>query len=146
MRQFVLFLAVLKNFVLPMGRDGSHEILKVMSVVHKCSSPAIMEKLGMMLGVGHHTTLIVNILFKTSFFPTKGKKNNQSSVSDPDLEIPTLGSTDNAGNLVNLVSSIIGSIYPGVGISRSASKTDGRFYLSFPDSELYPFTAGSPVI
>ena len=36
-----------------------------------------------------------------------GKENNQSSVSDADREIPTLGSTDNAGNSVNLVSGII---------------------------------------
>ena len=36
-----------------------------------------------------------------------GKKNNQTLVSDADREIPTLGSTDNAGNLVNLVSCII---------------------------------------
>ena len=36
-----------------------------------------------------------------------GKKNNQTSVSYAGGEIPTLGSTDNAGNLVNLVSGII---------------------------------------
>ena len=37
-----------------------------------------------------------------------GKKNNQSSsVSDVDQEIPTLGSMDNAGNEVNLISGII---------------------------------------
>ena len=36
------------------------------------------------------------------------KKNNQTSVSDADRAIPTLGSTDNAGNQsVNLVSGII---------------------------------------
>ena len=29
-----------------------------------------------------------------------GKKNNQTSVSDADLEIPTLGSMDYAGNKV----------------------------------------------
>ena len=34
-------------------------------------------------------------------------KNNQSSVSDADQEIPTLESTDDAGNSVNLVSGII---------------------------------------
>ena len=36
-----------------------------------------------------------------------GKKNNQTSVSNADLEISTLGSMDNAGNEVNLVSGII---------------------------------------
>ena len=35
------------------------------------------------------------------------KKNNQTSASDADREIPILGSTDNAGNEVNLVSGII---------------------------------------
>ena len=54
----------------------------------------------MTFGVGHRTTLTVNILFKTSIFPIVGKKNNQPSVSDADREIPTLGSTDDAGNMV----------------------------------------------
>ena len=35
-----------------------------------------------------------------------GTENNQTSVSESDREIPTLGSTDNAGNSVNLVSDI----------------------------------------
>ena len=81
------------------------------------------KKLWVMLVVGHHTMLTVIILFKTLTFPIIGKKNNQSSVSDADWEIPTLGSMDNAGNLVNLVSS-------RAWISRSASETNGRFYFS----------------
>ena len=36
-----------------------------------------------------------------------GKKHNQTSVSGADQELPALGSTDNAGNEVNLVSGII---------------------------------------
>ena len=36
-----------------------------------------------------------------------GKKNNQTSVSDADQEIPTVGSTDTVGNSVNLVSGIV---------------------------------------
>ena len=44
-----------------------------------------------------------------SIFPIIGWKTNQSSVSDADREIPTLRSTDNAGNSVNLVSEIIRS-------------------------------------
>ena len=36
-----------------------------------------------------------------------GKKNNHTLVSDADREIPILGSTDNTGNEVNLVSGII---------------------------------------
>ena len=34
-------------------------------------------------------------------------KDNQTSVTDAHREIPTLRSTDNAGNLVNLLSGII---------------------------------------
>ena len=37
----------------------------------------------------------------------KKQKNNQTSVSDADRDIQPLGSTDNAGNSVNLVSDII---------------------------------------
>ena len=40
-------------------------------------------------------------------FNVIGKKNNQTSVSDADKEIPTLGPADNAGNSVNLVFGII---------------------------------------
>ena len=40
-------------------------------------------------------------------FTFLGKKNNQSLVSDADQEIPTLGSMNNAGNFVKLVSGII---------------------------------------
>ena len=36
-----------------------------------------------------------------------GKKNNQTSASDADQEIPALRSTDNARNMVNFVSGII---------------------------------------
>ena len=36
-----------------------------------------------------------------------GKKNNQTSVSDADRKILTLGSTNNTGNSVNIVSAII---------------------------------------
>ena len=60
----------------------------------------------MTFGVGRHTPLTENIIFKTSIFQRVGKKNNQSSVSDADREIPTRGSTDNAGNSVNFVSGI----------------------------------------
>ena len=57
-----------------------------------------------------------------------GKKNTQTSVSDADREIQTLGSTDNAGNSVNFVSGII--VYPRVLISLSASETNDRVYFS----------------
>ena len=40
-------------------------------------------------------------------FNVIGKKNNQTSVSDAVREIPTLRATHNAGNSVNLVSSIL---------------------------------------
>ena len=42
-----------------------------------------------------------------TIFNVIGKKHNQTSVSDADREMPTLRSMDNAGNSVNLVSSII---------------------------------------
>ena len=66
-------------------------------------------------------------------FNVVGKKNNQTSVSDEDREIPILGSTDNAGNSENLVSGI--SVYPRDGNSLFASETDVRFYLSCPWAE-----------
>ena len=59
-----------------------------------------------------------------------GKKNKETSVSDVDREIPTLGSTNYTGNSVNFVSAL--SVYPRIGISRSASETDDRFCLSKP--------------
>ena len=65
------------------------------------------EDLQMTFGVGHRITLIVNVLFKTLIFQRIGKTNNQSFVSNADREIPTLRSTDNAGNSVNLISNII---------------------------------------
>ena len=39
-------------------------------------------------------------------FNVIGKKNNQTLISDADRKIQTLGSADNAGNSVNLVSGI----------------------------------------
>ena len=52
------------------------------------------------------------------------KKNNQTSVSDADREIPNFGSTDNAGV----------RHYPFTSgwDSLSASETDERSYLSYP--------------
>ena len=38
---------------------------------------------------------------------SRDKKNNQTFVSDADREVLTLGSTDNAGNSLNLVSGIV---------------------------------------
>ena len=73
----------------------------------------------MTFGVGCHLALIVkiiikgnnrNIVIKIRFFPIIGKENNQSPVSDADREIPALGATDNAGNLINPFPSL--SIYP----------------------------------
>ena len=55
-------------------------------------------------------------------FKVMSQKNNQISVSDADREIPTFGSTNNARNLVNLVSAL--SVDPRVGISWSASEKD----------------------
>ena len=74
--------------------------------------------------VDRHTMLIVNIVFKTMIFRITDKKNNQSSVSYADREIPTLGSTDNAGKKVNLVSGII-RLHSGLDFS-----TNDSFFLS----------------
>ena len=46
-------------------------------------------------------------MINTNFNDNGKKKENQTSVNDVDREIPTLGSTDNAGNEVNLVSGIV---------------------------------------
>ena len=75
-------------------------------VVYNCSLRAVMKTPNDVWSWPSYN-IIVNIFFKTSIFPVIGKKNNQSSVFDADQEIPTLGSTDNAGNSVNLVSGII---------------------------------------
>ena len=65
------------------------------------------EKRRLTFRVGHHTTLLLIFFFKVSIFQIIGKKNNQSSVSNEDREIPTLVSMDNAGISVNLVSGSI---------------------------------------
>ena len=67
-------------------------------------------------------------MIKSIFNVICKEKNNQTSVSYPDQEIPTFGLTENAGNEVTLVSGI--TCLPLVGISQSASETDDRFYLS----------------
>ena len=59
-----------------------------------------------------------------SNFKYIGKKNNQTSVSDAEGEIPTLGWTDNSGNSVKLVSGII-----RLPSGWFASETDDRFYF-----------------
>ena len=65
----------------------------------------------------------------------KDKKNNQTTVSDADGEITTLGLTDNAGNSFPAF-----SVYPRIGISLSTSGTDVKFYLScFPLCFLFCF-------
>ena len=55
-------------------------------------------------------------------FNVLGKKNNQISVSDADREIPTLGQWIMLEN----------SVYPQVGISLSALKTNDRFNFCLP--------------
>ena len=62
------------------------------------------------------------------FYSIIGKKYIQLSMYDADREIPTLGSTDNAGSSVNSFPAL--SVYPRVGISLSESETYDRFYLS----------------
>ena len=78
---------MLENSILPISWDSPHEKLKVTSVVYKCYLRIVMQNFEW------HAELDV-------IFPIIGKKNNQSSVSDVDQEIPTLRSTDSAGNSV----------------------------------------------
>ena len=84
-------------------------------------------------GEGRYTTLKDKIREITksminNYLNGIGKQNNQTSVSDADSEIPIIGSTDNAGNSVNLVPAL--SVYPRAGISRSAfSWVDKRHYF-----------------
>ena len=56
------------------------------------------------------------------------KKNNQTSVSDADRKIPTHRSADNVENEVSMFPALF--VDQRDGISRSASVTDDRFYLS----------------
>ena len=117
-------LVVLENSVLPMGWDSPHAKLKKTSLftnVYKRNTTIDVRILP-----SYNVT--VNILSKASIFPIICKKNKQSSVFYPDQEIPTLGSTDNAGNEMHLVLAL--SVYPRIGISRFASETNDRFYLS----------------
>ena len=58
------------------------------------------------------------------------KKNNQTSISDVDREISTLGSTDNAGNSVNLISGIIRLPIGSGFLYLHQRASDDRFYLS----------------
>ena len=91
--EFVLFFAVLEHGLRQLTRDTISDVSCLQTFLKRCN-----EKLQMTFGVGHHTTLIVNSLFKTSIFPVIGKKNNQSSVSDADREIQSL---------LNLISGIV---------------------------------------
>ena len=102
--QFVLFFSGAAKFCpthrpRQLTRDTKSDLIYLQILL-----TPLNEDLQMTSGVDHHTALIVNVLFKTSIFQRKGKKNNHSSVSDADREIPTLRSTNNAGNSVNLVS------------------------------------------
>ena len=73
-----------------MGWDSSHETLKLTSVVYKRSLRAVTKN------AEWPSELAViqrycNILIKALIFLIKDKKNNQSSVSDADQEILTIG-------------------------------------------------------
>ena len=64
-----------------------------------------------------------------------GKKNNQTSVSDADRDIPILRSMDNTGNSVNL---IYGIIHLPSGLDFSVCiETNDRFYFSISSRVSY---------
>ena len=65
--EFVLFLAVLDNSVLPMGLDSSHATLKVTSVVYKRSFRTVTKTPNDIMSRPSYN-VIVNILFKLRFF------------------------------------------------------------------------------
>ena len=55
------------------------------------------EKLRMTFKISRHTTLIVKNVIELRL-SNYNRKNNQPLVPDADREVPTFGSTDNAGN------------------------------------------------
>ena len=68
------------------------------------------DKRRLAFGEGHYATKnvrkIKQAMNDNDYFNVIDKKNNQTSVSDADRQIPILGPTDNAINSVNLVSGI----------------------------------------
>ena len=66
--EFVLFLAVLENSVLPMGCDSSHETRKSDISCLQTFFTRRNEKRRMTFGADFSYNVIVNILFKTSIF------------------------------------------------------------------------------
>ena len=89
----------------------------------------LIKDLQVTFGVGRHTTLIVIFFLKASIFQRIGKK-NQMSVSDADQEIPVLGSTDNAGNSVNLHGFLHLPFTSGWDFSVCIGPMNDRFYFS----------------
>ena len=83
----------------------------IFQYINVCPVPREMLKTSAYgLGFQHLPRDLANVnAWKTMFDPYNiiGKKNNQTSVSGADWEITTLGSTDNAGNSVNLHFGII---------------------------------------
>ena len=104
---------MLENSVLLMGWDSPHATLKVMSELYISEETSFLphhEKHRMTFRKGHYAKVSKrkemtgdNIIF----FNVIGKKSNLSLIPDADRETPTLGSMDNAGNSVELVSGII---------------------------------------
>ena len=78
-------------------------------IIHhrKVTHPSVTKKVSIVItqNIGTQQHILSFLTYETEV----GKKNNQTSVSDADREIPILGSTENAGNSVNLVSGIIRS-------------------------------------
>ena len=129
--EFVLFLAVLGNSVLPMGWDSSHATLNndVRTLNFRSDitfAPLQNKKPKSLCDVKCQKRKEWQII--NNNFNVIGKKNNQTLVSDADREIPTLWSTDNAGNSVNLVSGII--LLPSGWDLSVCIGDQKRFYLS----------------
>ena len=96
-KEYWLIFTILK---FPLGLQFSHnltkfKIIKYISTIYIMTTTCTyLQQLTQVSDVAHGP------LVKTSIFERIGKKNNQSSFSDADREIPTLWSTDSTGNSV----------------------------------------------
>ena len=68
---------------------------------------------------------MINIMFNVI-----GKRNNQTSVADADRKSQTSGEREMPEMRFTEFSAFL--VYPRVGVFRSASESDARFYFSLP--------------
>ena len=124
--EVVLYLAVLENSVLPMGWNSSHKTPKWRQLFTNVLYAPWWKTPNDVRSLPPYSVNCEKCKEIIRFYSVIVKKNNQSSVSDADREIPTLWSTGNAGNSVDLVSGLTG-LPSGWGFS-FASETNDRFF------------------